>query len=1029
MPHIEWSQDVFSKGELSPLMYSRVSVQAYYDSLKTATNVINLPQGAAGKRFGTEYLNEITGVTDKDNIFFEAFPYLNQADYLVVFKPDEIDIFLEDLLVKNITSTGILAGDMRTIDHTVIEDRFRVCTERFQPKDLVRRSTTVHGVSGITAATDLVTWNAGDINTNDVYAFKFDLGYAALPASTPALTLGTSYWLRSFGANFKVYTTQANALADTAPVNFTGSDAVARTITVTYKHGINTIDTGTDIVTVDQAFRASTVIAVTFETTGSLPTSSPQVRLNRTYFINTASTTTCKVYENAIDAVDETNAIDFSVVGTGNILVLSDQWALEDVTFKTKPVYDFEANYDSLTFTPSALDGTGVTLTCSQAIFESEHVGGVFVGNGGIARITSGGTATVANIDIIQPFLGAGSPAAAYAIPGAVCLLAEVAWSDKRGWPKKCSSFQNRGVFANTELLPNGLWLSSINDYEDFNDSEDDDDNAISWFPSSDQVNLIKFIVPYRSLTIHTNSGIFSTPLRIDTGITPSNFSLTKQDPSPATNVQPSGIDNQIIVLSGDDAHAMVWDGDNNAYTSNIVSVANEHLINDPQDEAPYVDFDRAGSRYLFIVNADGTMAMYQTLMSEEVSGFTPASLKQPYGDAYFRWVTSNHSGRCWFVTEREIAEIGTPRTITAVSDARVTAASTSFSTTEETACKFTTTGTLPTTTPQIAVNTYYWAVGIDANKFHVYTNQADAQNALTTYEVSLVNTADDIITIAGSNFTAGDVYTVDFTNSGGALPAGLTATDSYYLRALTSNSFKVYDTLADANADTNEVDITGAGTGTHTAHVDLKYTLAIDFTNTGTGTNQVEPWPLSTKFFIEELDFSLYVDCADKYDSTAVSTIPNLVRFNAQNVLMNGDGYGFSDTVESDDFVITAHGESVSVSEAQTGFGIEVKMETLPLSNTTGSSIKSTNLVYKKHVRSASFMFNNTIGGTINGKPISIKRFPNVQIGSPPTPASGIMELGIMKGWDDFNVNAITIDHEQPFDIRLLGIFYKIDI
>ncbi len=48
-----WSQDIFSRGELSPLMYSRVTVNAYYNGLKVAKNVITFPQGCAGKRFGT----------------------------------------------------------------------------------------------------------------------------------------------------------------------------------------------------------------------------------------------------------------------------------------------------------------------------------------------------------------------------------------------------------------------------------------------------------------------------------------------------------------------------------------------------------------------------------------------------------------------------------------------------------------------------------------------------------------------------------------------------------------------------------------------------------------------------------------------------------------------------------------------------------------------------------------------------------------------------------------------------------------
>ena len=53
MPYQLWSQDNFSKGELSPYMYGRVTVNEYNNGLKQAKNVLTYPTGAAGKRFGT----------------------------------------------------------------------------------------------------------------------------------------------------------------------------------------------------------------------------------------------------------------------------------------------------------------------------------------------------------------------------------------------------------------------------------------------------------------------------------------------------------------------------------------------------------------------------------------------------------------------------------------------------------------------------------------------------------------------------------------------------------------------------------------------------------------------------------------------------------------------------------------------------------------------------------------------------------------------------------------------------------------
>ncbi len=485
--------------------------------------------------------------------------------------------------------------------------------------------------------------------------------------------------------------------------------------------------------------------------------------------------------------------------------------------------------------------------------------------------------------------------------------------------------------------MSNGLWASVVNDFDDFNDIEQNPDNAISWYPTSDTVNYIQFIVPYRSLTVHTNSGVYSTPLSIETAITPLNFSLSLQDSTPADNVQPTGIDNQIIVLSGNDAHSLLWDGFNNAYTSSIISIANEQLIRTPIDEASYVDKTRAGSRYMFIINLDGTMAIYQTLISENVSGFTEAELEQSYGNSYFRWVTSNFDGRAWFVTERELATASAPVAITGNSSDTFTAAASNFSTSTFTAATFTAVTALPVTTPQIELLTTYWVVGVTANTFKVYTTQEDA--------------------------TAGE----------------------------------------------NAIAISDDGT------------LA-----------SVVGWPLSTKLLIEQLSFDSYMDCAGFYDSTAVDTITGQTRFNAQQVLMQGDGYGFEDNVVNGAVEFIAHGVDTDVSEAQYGFPINVEIIPLPLSIAMSGNPKSSNLMDTKHIRFVNFLFADTVGGTIsdgtNVTPIAMKTLVQNPPGSPPTPTTGSFEMSIYGGWNDFLYNSFTINHREPFDIKLTGIFYKVD-
>lgn len=841
MTQVLWSQDVFSKGEISPLMYARISVSPYYNGLKRAQNVITFPQGAAGKRFGTYYLNDLTEyITTSDQVYFKSMQYLNECIYLIAIVPGKVLIYLEGMLIRTITGSPIGSNLIRSIDHTVLDNIFRVTTGILPPQDIIRSPSAPITITGVVAN-------------------QFTFG---VPIDYPYIS----------------------------PVRFT--------------------------------------------TTGALPTTSPQIIALKTYFSSSTSTSRLKIYATAIDAANGIN--EFTLVnsgtGTNNLIALND-WTIGNSPLTNYPVFDFgEVDYSSFTFTPSATTGNAITITSSSPIFTAANVGGTFTGGGGIARILSLTSSTIVVAVVLVAFSGTG------AILGSLSTVTEPVWSATRGWPRVCSSFQNRAFFANTDLLPNGLWGSVTNDYNDFNDSQAGADNAISWYPTSDDINFIRFIVPYRSLTIHTNSGVYSTPLSVEQAITPSNFSLTIQDSTPADAVQPRGIDNQIVILSGNDAHSLLWDGFNNAYTANIISIANEQLLRDPVDEAAFTDLTRAGSRYMLIVNADGSLAIYQTLISEDVQGFTPGFLQQSYGNAYFRWVTTSYGGRGWFVTQRELAtHTGEgPLIATEVPSDVFTLNAFLLEPDVITAIKFVTVNPSDdylVTNPQVDSETYYWALSENGTTFHAYLTQQDA--------------------------------------------------------------------AADINRITAEL-------------------VPIN--------NEVELWPLNTKFFIEELSFLAKTDCTFKYSGVATSSFTNLPNYNAQEVKINGDGYGFNYIGINDTVETIAHGQLREVRVAQIGFPINVTIEPLPLS-IYGTSLKGSNLLSPKHIRTASLMFADTIGAQVNGIPVAMDTFNEFLIDAPPVPTNGIFELSIMQGWDDFKDLGIVVTHNEPFDIKLIGIFYKVDV
>lgn len=107
--------------------------------------------------------------------------------------------------------------------------------------------------------------------------------------------------------------------------------------------------------------------------------------------------------------------------------------------------------------------------------------------------------------------------------------------------------------------------------------------------------------------------------------------------------------------------------------------------------------------------------------------------------------------------------------------------------------------------------------------KFEVESPTGYTADAANYYDISLqtapraittVTAATDTLTMSTAhNLITGDA--VQFTNSGGGLPAGLVAGTTYYAVVVDSLNFKVADTNAHALAGTNIIDITTAGTGT----------------------------------------------------------------------------------------------------------------------------------------------------------------------------------------------------------------------
>ena len=507
---------------------------------------------------------------------------------------------------------------------------------------------------------------------------------------------------------------------------------------------ITATDTFNNYLTITNPLTVGIVYPAQFTTNGTLPTTTPQIYPGRNYFVVAFNTTNVRIYSTADDAVNNVNFYIIGALGAStNNLVTQNTWTLSNINFANVPTYDFLGNYLGVSggtpvynFTPGATSGTSVTITINTALatMDSRYVGGLFTGNGGILRITSVTNTTTFVGYTVTAF------ASTDAIEGPLAYLGQPAWSDSLGWPKYSTFFQNRLVFAGSYSLVNGVWLSTVNEVFNFDDSQALDDDAISWYPAGGGINVIVGMTSSRSLLVHTNNGTFSTPLLNEAPVTPSNFTLTEQNKFAVFPIQPIFIDNQVMFVdTASNIINMIWEITQSAFITNNISVMSSVLIQSPIDTAAFYEPKATDGFYALFVNSDGTLAVYQTLHEQNIGAWSLMNTQTNIVADQLNNYTSAPSNfihvitgynRCWFLIQRFIPIAQSPANITAISAIAnlFTAPGHGMPIGKASLISFTTSGTLPTTTPsQINTTGWWWARAFTTTTFAVYVSEANA--------------------------------------------------------------------------------------------------------------------------------------------------------------------------------------------------------------------------------------------------------------------------------------------------------------
>lgn len=293
-------------------------------------------------------------------------------------------------------------------------------------------------------------------------------------------------------------------------------------------------------------------------------------------------------------------------------------WAYTDYVFKNLPVFDFLNNYDDINFTLGSATGTNVLLTASSDIFTSENVGGTFEAVPGLAKIIQYIDPKNVRVDIIAGF-------SSTSLTGYQSILTEPAFSATRGWPAAVSFYQQRLVFANTNSLPNAIFFSAINNFQNFLVTFGQSTDALLFLVAGTK-NEISYLVNAVSLFAFTDGGAYATPPLTESAFTASTARINRITSNGIKkNVQPIFADNQIFFLdkSGVNLIGLEYNITTSGYKETPAGFTAKTLIRSPID-IDKLEFDPlTQGNYIFLCNEDGTLVIFETVKEEKIQSWT----------------------------------------------------------------------------------------------------------------------------------------------------------------------------------------------------------------------------------------------------------------------------------------------------------------------------------------------------------------------------------------------------------------------
>ncbi len=231
-------------------------------------------------------------------------------------------------------------------------------------------------------------------------------------------------------------------------------------------------------------------------------------------------------------------------------------------------------------------------------------------------------------------------------------------WTYIDGFPRTVAFFEERLYWAGSNNKPQTFWGSVEADFENHRPGTNDAD-AVAFTIGSDQVNVIRWIMPGSALMIGTAGGEFVVRGGASLPISPVNVLVKSESSHGSGKVRPIRVSSVLLFLqrAGKKLRQLIFSLDEDAFVAPDLSILAEHItspgiVDMAYEEEPYST--------IWLVRSDGILLSLTYLKEHEVvawarhiTGVTSgtqdafesvATIPHPNGDRDQTWVLVNRT-------------------------------------------------------------------------------------------------------------------------------------------------------------------------------------------------------------------------------------------------------------------------------------------------------------------------------------------------------------------------------------------------